>query len=292
MIGPRSDREYLKEGILKKSSILIVLLFLFILLFWMAYIKNTATVDWFYTYYPATKAFIEGRSPYENNPYFFTPVWALIPIIPYVIFPYDVGRALFFVISILGFFYLAYKAGGKPIGVLGFLLSAPVTNCIQTGNIEWIPLLGIFLPAPIGIILLSMKPQSTIGVIFFIFWNELRKSPLNALIAILPSGLLFIVSWLIYGPWFLKSSSIYKAGGSFIVSAWPVGIPIGLGLLWLAFRRKEILLSLASSPLLSPYAVLLTWCGFLLSFIRSTKWMLLVSIGSWIFWWLFRLLRG
>ncbi len=277
----------------QKTLVLLCLISVLGVLFWFAYSRNTATIDWYYSYYPATRALIEFRSPYENNPYFFAPFWALIPLIPFAILPYDIGRALFFVVSMIGFAYLGYRAGGKPFALVAFLFSAPVANCIQTGNIEWIPLLGIFMPAPLGLVFLAMKPQSTIGIIIFVLvLILLEKGLIETIKTIIPAVSLFIISVLLYGTWFLRTSDIFAAGGPFIVSAWPYGLPIGIFLLVLAIKRKELCFALASSPLLSPYAILLTWSGFILSFIRSTKLVILISLASWVFWILHRFLVG
>jgi hypothetical protein len=257
-------------------------------LFWAALIWNTTEVDWNYTYYPATRALIAFQSPYQQAPLFFAPAWSLVPLIPFALVPANIGGALFFVFSVLGFAYLGYRAGCTPIGIAFFLLSAPVANCIQTGNIEWIPLLGAFISPPIGLILLSMKPQATIGIILFVLIMASKQGFLNLLRVSLPTVVLLAISCLFYGCWFLRIGGASIAAAEFAIRLWPYGVPIGLACLYLAVRRQEIHFAMAASPPLSPYTILLTWSGFVLSFARSTKAMALVSIASWILWILFR----
>jgi len=271
----------------QKIIAVVVLIIALCVLFWFALKKNTASVDWYYTYYPATRALNERKSPYVEAPLFFAPVWSLIPPIPFALLPYDIGRALYFVCSLVGFAFLGYKAGCKPVGIACFLLSAPVANCIQTGNIEWLALLGAFMPAPIGMVFLSMKPQSTIGIIIFLLIIASKRSLREVLYVLLPTTLLFLTSFLIYGLWFLRFQSAFLAADDFVIRIWPFGIPAGLVCLFLAVRRQKIDFAFAASPLLSPYTILITWSGFILSFARSTKAIALVSGISWVLWYAF-----
>jgi hypothetical protein len=280
--------------ITKKQAFIVWAALLLVLgvLFWIDYKNNPYAIDWIYTYYPATRGLLALQSPYQQTPYFFAPVWSLIPLIPFVLLPFDIGRALFFVASVLGFAYLGYRAGCTPMGIAALLLSAPVANCIQTGNIEWLPLLGSFLPAPVGLIFLSMKPQTTIGIILFVLFSAYKKGFRSLIWACLPTVILFMLSCLFYGWWFLRTNAIYGAGGIFILRLWPYGVPVGLACLYLAIRRRQIHIAMAASPLLSPYTILLTWSGFVLSFAKSTKAIVLVSILSWIFWIAYRAVMG
>lgn len=259
------------------------------LLFWTALTRNTSPVDWQATYYPAARALLELGSPYARAPLFFAPVWSLFPLLPFAIFTVDISGALFFVVSLLGFAYLGYRMGCSPVGILALLLSAPVFNCIQTGNIEWIPLLGAFLPAPLGLVLLSMKPQSTLAIMAFIAVGVVQKQGMKKLVlAATPTLLLTLLSWAVFGPWFLRIGGAFDAAGVFVLSVWPYGLPVGLFLLYLAIRRHRLDYAVAASPLLSPYAILLTWSGFVLSFAKSTRAMIVVSVLSWALWLGFR----
>lgn len=287
-----SSRRVFPRFNLKNGLAVMVLIASLVILFYAALTQNKYAIDWKATYFPAARAFISLRSPYVDAPLFFAPVWSLIPLAPFALFPSEVGGALFMVASLVGFALLGYRAGCRPAGILALILSAPVANCLQTGNIEWIALSGIFMPAPVGLVFLSMKPQTTIGVILFILISSLRKGLKETLKAIAPVGALLLLSVWLYGPWFTRAGGAFDAAGSFVIKAWPYGAPIGLGLLYLASRKGRIDLALAASPWLSPYTILITWSGFVLIFARSTKFLVLISVLSWVIWFVFRLIRA
>jgi hypothetical protein len=257
-------------------------------LFWVDLTRNANVVDWNFTYYPAARALIALQSPYTQAPLFFAPAWSLLPLIPFVFFSPAVGGALFFVASLLGFAYVGYRAGCTPIGIAALILSAPVANCLQTGNVEWLPLLGVFLPPPIGMVFLSMKPQTTIGIMIFLVYQASKQGFWQVVRVCAATIVLFVLTWVAYGWWFLRIGGAFTAAGPFVIHLWPYGIPIGLLGMALAIRRKDTPFALAASPFLSPYTILITWSGFILSFARSTKSIVLMSLLSWVFWIAFR----
>lgn len=60
------------EMILSYQKTILVISFILTLcvLFWVALTRNTAAVDWNITYYPATQALIDLKSPYQEAPLF------------------------------------------------------------------------------------------------------------------------------------------------------------------------------------------------------------------------------
>lgn len=266
----------------------IILLATLSILFHTAQTRNVS-IDWPNTYYPAARSLLQGRNPYQDVPIFFAPPWTLLPLIPFALFSIENSTPLFFVFSLLAFAFLAYKMRCSPVSAVAFLLSAPVICCLSSGNIEWLPLLGAFLPAPIGIVFLAMKPHLTIAVIALLLARAYRRRGIMGVtVALLPILALFLLSLLLYGPWFLRIFGALDIANGFVFTAWPWSLLPGLLLLILAIRRNRLEYALAASPLLSPYAVLSTWSGFVLSFARSPRRMLIVSISSWLLWLAFR----
>jgi hypothetical protein len=266
-----------------------VLLGLGVAIFFVVLAQNPFAVDWHFTYRPAALAMAQGKSPFTEVELFFTAPWSLIPIIPFALLPEAIGRSLWFVLSIAMFAFVAYRLGGKPAAVLAFLLSAPVANCIQTGNIEWLVLLGYVLPPQIGLIFLAMKPQSTFVAILYYVVEAWRKGGIReALRVVWPAALIGLLSLLLYGLWPLKAAQIFEPAGVFNVSIWPQGIPIGLLLAVQAFRSRKPEPAMMASPFLSPYTILLSWSGAVAAFAASTVEMVTVSVGTWVFWLVFR----
>jgi hypothetical protein len=254
---------------------------------------NPYAVDWHYTYRPAALAMAAGKSPFSQVKLFFASPWTLIPVIPFALLPEDIGRSLWAVVSIGMFAFIAYRLGGKPVAMLAFLLSAPVANCIQIGNVEWLVLLGYILPPQIGLIFLAMKPHTTLVAILYYVVEAWQKGGIRqALRIVWPVALIGLLSLLIYGLWPLKAQQDFEPTGVFNISIWPQGIPIGLLLMVQSLRSRKLRPAIIASPFLSPFTVLLSWSGAMAAFAASTVEMVTVSIGSWIFWVIFRLSVG
>jgi hypothetical protein len=270
----------------------LLMLVLGIVVFFAVLLRNPFAVDWHYTYRPATLAILRGENPYSGEVLFFAPPWVVIPLIPFAVLPEDIGRSLFAVLSIGMFALIAYRLGAKPLGLLAFLLSAPVANGIQTGNVEWLVLLGLLLPPQIGLILLAIKPQSTLGVLLFYLVEAWRKGQLREVIAqFWPLAAVSLLSLLIYGLWPLRAREYGGYAGEFNISLWPHSIPIGLTLLAIALRDRRRDAALIGSPFLSPYLVLVGWSGALAGLAPRTLEIVVASIGTWIFWTLYYLAK-
>ena len=61
--------------------------------------------DWHGTYYPAVRNALAGKSPYDV-PGFYNPPWMFLLLIPFGLFPLEIGRALFFIASVLVFIFI------------------------------------------------------------------------------------------------------------------------------------------------------------------------------------------
>ena len=64
---------------------------------------------------------------------------------------------------------------------------------------------------------------------------------------------------------------------------WPWGIPFGIVLAFFAYRKQDLLLSLAAAPFLSPYVAWHSWIAVLLPLSRN-RWALAAGIvASWLY---------
>ena len=280
-LGLKTPRQLITAGLL---------LVLGVMIFFVVKAQNPFAVDWHYSYRPAAVALAEGKSPFAEVPLFVTAPWSLIPIIPFALLPEDIGRSLWFVVSIAMFAFVGYKLGAKPIALMALILSAPIANCLQVGNIEWMVLLGFILPPQIGLIFLAIKPQSTfVAVLFILVENWRTKGFIEVLKIVWPTAALGILSLVLYGMWPLKAQIAAPTAGVFNISIWPQGIPIGLLLALRAFRDRNIKPAMMASTFLSPYTILLSWSSAVAAFANSTVEMVTVCLGSWVFWIIYRL---
>lgn len=121
-------------------------------------------IDWGIHYRPAALAMLRGESPYEGHGY-YNPPWTLLPFLPLALLPARVGRVAIFLISLAGFGVLLLRLHARPLAMAFFLSSSPIVACLYNGNLDWLPLLSLLLPAPFSLIIAAMKPQVGLGFI-------------------------------------------------------------------------------------------------------------------------------
>lgn len=243
-------------------------------------------MDWEQTYRPAALAMAHGKSPYSVEIFYAAP-WSVIPLIPFALLPPDLGNIGVFLLGLCAFAYTAYKLGAGSGSMSIFLLSASVVGCLVYGNIEWMPLLGFVLPAPIGLIFAIIKPQVGIGLVIYWFVHIFRtKGFWEVVKTFAPVTLITLLSFWLYGFWpLLFQKTMEQSENSLVAyntSLWPQGIFVGVWLLYNSIKNQKPGMALASSPFLSPYTLQFTWVAALPGLIGSPLELLLVSICLWI----------
>lgn len=239
-------------------------------------------IDWRETYRPAALALLSGRSPFEVEIYFAAP-WTLLPFIPIALLPEQVGRGILFVVGLCSFAYAGHRLGAKPVALAAFLLSPTVMHCLLNSNIEWLPLLGVILPAQIGLFLVVIKPQIGLGVATYWLVASFRDGGVRAVLRVFwPITLATVVSIALFGLWPLRFRETLTLTQGYNASLWPNSIPVGLALLAAAFSKRELKYSLAASPCLSPYVLLHAWVGALAASLSSTAVTVAAVLGLWI----------
>ena len=202
-------------------------------------------------------------------------------MLPLVLVPENVGRAILALCALITFTYVAHRFGGKPFAIVFFLLSPPVIQSMMDGNLDWLAAIGFILPPQIGLFFILIKPQIGIAVVIFWLIQSWRKNGLREVIKVFaPISITLIVSFVIFGFWPLDFSRAFYWGWN--ASLWPMSIPIGLTLLVSSIRKHKIEYAIAASPCLSPYVLLHSWYGPLLAIISFTPEVIAAVIGLWI----------
>jgi hypothetical protein len=271
-----------------KAKIFLLVIFSAILFYILLNVFQNLDIgrDWRLTYRPAATEMLHGRSPY-NVTIFYAAPWSLIPLLPFALLPYNISNICIFFLGLFTFAYTAHKLGASPPSMIIFLTSAPVIGCLLNGNIEWLPLLGIILPAPVGLIFAVTKPQVGIGIVVYWFIHIYRtKGLLSVVKTFTPVTLLTLVSFWMYGFWILGFQRTLEQSAvssyAYNVSVWPYGIFAGLWLLYKSIQKEKPRTAMAASPFLSPYALQYTWVAVLTGVIHAPLELLAVSIGLWI----------
>jgi hypothetical protein len=238
-------------------------------------------LDWQNTYRPAALAMLRGESPFSVEIYYAAP-WALIPLMPFALLPYAIGRFFVFLLGLGAFAFTAHRLGAGKWTMMIFMLSASVVGCLNNGNIEWMPLLGSVLPPQFGLILLAVKPQVGIGLGLYwlvMIWRE--KGFLEVVKVFAPVTVLLLLSFVVYGFWPLRFDQTL---------AWSVdnttlglqGMFIGgVGLVW-AIRNRSEKAALASGPFFSPYVLQFTWSAALVPLLDKPAELLAAVVLLWV----------
>lgn len=224
-----------------QNPIVIILIGGSLLILLTAFIRNSYPlgVDWEYTFSQVSK---HWRNPFVI-PTFTNPPW-VIALLPHAWLPLSWGNALNFLLNVTVLILIINRYEGKWHTYLMVFTSPFFFDLARTNNIEWIPLSGLLLPHAFGIPLLLIKPQAMAGII--LIW--IKKEGFRILI---PSAIVFVLSLLIWGSWFWKMGLPDNVSWNF--SMWPIGIPLGLYMLYRAFKEDNELIAAAATPFLVPY---------------------------------------
>ncbi len=237
-------------------------------------------IDWTNTYWPASRAVLEGQSPYAVSGYYNAP-WALIPLLPLALLPEAAGRAICLGAGLVAFAYVAYRLGARPVAMAVFLLSPSVLHCLLNSNIEWLALLGFVIPPQWGLFFVLVKPQ--IGIAVAVYWliETWRKGGFREVARVFgPVVVVTMVTLALFGLWPLRWEKTVNEWWD--ASFWPGGIPVGLAFLVAAIHQREGKFAMIASPFLSPHVLLHSWSGALVALVAS-GWEIAAAVaGQWI----------
>lgn len=239
-----------------------------------------AGVDWSIAFRPAAWELLHLRSPF-NVPGYFNPPWAAFVLIPFAVFPEQIGRVLLMLVGFIAYAYTAHKLGASKWAILAVLLSPLVMHNMLNGNIDWLPVLGLAMPPQIGLFFVTMKPQ--LGVAIVIFWlvESWRKGGYRETIKVfLPITVVTLFSFLLYGLWPLRAAVEVNLWWN--TSLWPLSLPVGLVLMVVAYRKQDIHYAMGASPCFAPYILFHSWVIALYAIIRSTTETIVAVAGLWI----------
>ncbi len=243
------------------------------------------TVDWYDNFGLVA---LTPLAPYQVNTY-FNPPWFALVLAPLGLLPFRIGQAINSFLNLAITALVVARYGGKRWSLVLTLTSLPFAALLLNGNVEWISMSAFLLPAQWGLIFISAKPQT--GGLAALLW--FKQAP-NKLRFLLPLAIIIGTSLLIWRGWPTSMlANIAHAPPESIkdpnVSPWPWLIPIGLWLLYLAWRQDDVLLAVSATFCLVPYFIIHTVT--ILFALLSTR-HLRTSIVVWIFLWTFAVIKS
>ena len=168
--------------------------------------------------------------------------------LPHSLLSLDISNAINLTLNILVICAVAYKYAGKQwhIAVAITMTSPMSTILLMNNNIDWIPLSAFLVADWFAYPLLAMKPNVLAGAALIRFK---RNSSLTALI---PLIVMLIASVLIWGDWWTQLGH-GLTGAAWNFAPFPYMIPVGLFLLWKAWRSEDEIIAACATPFLVPY---------------------------------------
>ena len=249
--------------------------------------------DWHNTFVPASLALLAGKSPYSVES-FYNPPWVVPFLVPFALLPGPVGGLLFRLALVAGFTVSAAALGASRLAVALVFLSSPVLASLVYANLDCVPLLGLLLPRPLGMLLLAVKPQIGLGVMVVWILQTWRRDAVPGVIQLCGPLLgLTALSMALFPPWPLQMAATPDLPWN--LSLWPYTLPLGVALIWIALRRGKLGWALVASPLFSPYVAIHSSSGAVVGMSGSVRLAALAAAASWLpfgFTWVLSLLES
>ena len=236
-------------------------------------------VDWKQTFSQMPEHFL---SPYDNKTFVSFPY--LVFFLPYALLPANIGNAVNILINIAVFAWANHKFKGGYPGLFLTLTSAFFIDLLRLNNIDWLPLLGMTLPPQAGLILLSLKPQTLAGA--GLIWLK-RHGPK----IFIPIIAVLFISLFVWWGWPLTwwRSIHYATRGVWNFSPFPYFIPVGIGLLFWAWKKDDDVLAAMATGCFFPYFGAYSLAPLIAIAGSKHRW---AAIALWIFGWAYAVIKA
>ena len=201
-------------------------------------------VDWKASYYtPLHGHFLD---PYEHSNFEGLPL--LLLMVPHALLSLKVGNAINLMVHFAVLATLIWvKKGGWQALVLTFT-SPLFLDLVRTNNVDWVPALAFLLPPMWGLPLLAAKPQTVGGAA--LIWRKREKFSPKMLLPLIG---LVVLSLVIWGFWPTEVGLSDVRNQAWNFAPWPLGIPLGIYLLYKGYQLNDEVVAAAATPLLVPY---------------------------------------
>lgn len=267
------------------DRLVIVVTFILLVLFGMMF--NPQPDDLVHSWLPAARAILDGQSPYTVD-LFVSPPWVAVLFIPLALLPDILASGIMFASILFSLIYIADKMNADKVSIIFLLISPPVIQLLWTGNIDAFVMLGLVVAHPLGIILLSCKPQISLVLIVYSLvdkWIQARRDHLTIhrmfIVLLSPILLLILLSFILFG-WWIPEMFDVMTFNTWNWSLFPDLLPLGIALTIIAFRHRDSRYAIASTLFYSPHLTLQSYSVVIMAFIRD-RWVTAgMVIGMWI----------
>lgn len=200
-------------------------------------------VDWQHAYFSAADHLAQ---PYQDTS-FAGVVWVFFWL-PHIFLPLKIGNAINFILHIIILLAIIYRYQGGWKAILLTFTSVLFLDLVRTNNVDWVPLLAFLLPPMWGLPFLASKPQ-VLGGAALVWW---KKSGFSWKF-LLPLISVAILSFLVWGNWLAEGFASNPQNTAWNFAPFPLGVPLGLYILYQAYQQEDEILGASATPLLVPY---------------------------------------
>ena len=218
--------------------------------------------DWRMAFWPALQAWFSGQDPYSVS-IFMSPPWLLPFIAPFGLLPPLWGAAGMNLVAITGLIALSRRLRQPRVALLAGMSFIFVVVLLDA-NIEGYVLWGLALGGPLGLLLLSLKPQVAmlVGVLWAVqAWRAARWK--GVLVLVLPTALVAALFTLAYPHWLTASLAARHLPTATAVNLWPWLVPVAVVALAAAIKRARPAWAAIATALASPYFLVHSYIGAL-----------------------------
>lgn len=205
--------------------------------------------DFLDAFWPAAHAPLD---PYQF-PAYLNPPWVALLFYPLTFLQERLAQGIIAFLNMAMTILLVARFGGKRLSFILVITSPAFLSLLVNGNIGWLTMAAFLLPTNWGLTLLLTKPQE--GLMAGLIWFKQAK---NKLLFFIPSLGLTAVSFAIWGWWvpnMLQQSHLTNGRlvGPWNISPFPWLIPLGLFMLYLAWKLEDESFAVAATLCLVPY---------------------------------------
>lgn len=195
---------------------------------------------------------VDGKTPYANAD-FYNPIWLAWLLSPFALLDEHMGWALFLVMALVGYFIAYQRLTGNLLRTVLLMLSPLTWHGLINGNIDWLVMLGAVIPPWVGVWLLALKPQMSLGVLIVYVVRAFRQRRLLAIFGPLILTVVWSVSAGLYPAQFDMERLTWNC------TLWPWGLLPGLAILVIALWRDDARLAWLVGPFCAPYLAPHSW---------------------------------
>jgi hypothetical protein len=233
--------------------------------------------DWYWAFGPAARHWRPAPWLYDL-PYL---PWAALILAPLGALSDRLATAIVNAGSVLAMVAILRRYGGQAWLAVPLVLSPFAFQMFDLGQADLLILAGLLLSNGLDLIVIVIKPQVAAGAIAARLSRAGRRHVLAYVAPLIALSLVSLAIWPGWPAALLQTSREHQAV-SWNVAPWPWGVPLGLALLWRAWRHGDDAAGVIATPLLVPFINAQTLLApLVIVAARWPRWFLVAWCAAW-----------